>query len=174
MNRRHMLHAVGSAAIGLALSPRHVRASAFAKAAQEPRWLIVDDPRPVQVAVAELEKRYGWLVTYEDPPYQFAGELEDVSKLPGRPFMDLRHQHLELASPLPPLSDNPNPLTLLNAVIVADANRVGHSRFALRSSPFGIHVVPTAFRDTNGIWSVTASILDALIEMPPGELSVMN
>jgi hypothetical protein len=169
-----MLCSVGSAAIGLALSPIRVRAAVLTKTAQEPAWLIVNDPRPVKVAAAELERRYGWLITYEDPPYQFVGELEDVSKLPGTVVMDLRHQRLELASPLPPAADNPDRVALLNAVIAADANQVGHSRFTLRSSTFGMHLVPSAFRDANGVWSVTTSILDSPIDMPAGQVSVMT
>ncbi len=174
MNRRQMLRAVGSGAISGVLSSRYVRASAPVKVEQDLTWLIVDDPRPLKVAVAQLEKRYGWLVTYEDPPCYFAADLEDISKVAGTTVMVLKAQHLALASPLPPPSDNPAPETLIDAVIVADANRVGQSRFALRSSTLGFHVVPSAFRDTTGAWSVAGSILDSLIRMPPSEVSVMN
>ncbi|HET6975600.1 MAG TPA: hypothetical protein VFI24_04710 [Pyrinomonadaceae bacterium] len=40
----------------------------------------VNDPRPVALAVETLEKKYGWIITYEDPPYVHESELVDVTE----------------------------------------------------------------------------------------------
>jgi hypothetical protein len=40
----------------------------------------VNDPRPVALAAETLEKKYGWIITYEDPPYAHESELVDVTE----------------------------------------------------------------------------------------------
>ena len=40
---------------------------------------IVDDPRPVAAAIDELTSRYGYLITYEDPPYSYSDDVKDVT-----------------------------------------------------------------------------------------------
>jgi hypothetical protein len=47
--------------------------------AQEPGTIEVNDPRPLAAAIAELERRHGWVITYEDPPYEYATEVRDVT-----------------------------------------------------------------------------------------------
>jgi hypothetical protein len=34
----------------------------------------VFDGRPLAAAIQELQKRHGWIITYEDPPYEWAGD----------------------------------------------------------------------------------------------------
>lgn len=40
----------------------------------------VNDPRPVALAAETLEKKYGWIITYEDPPYAHESDLVDVTE----------------------------------------------------------------------------------------------
>ena len=40
----------------------------------------VNDPRPVALAAKTLEKKYGWIITYEDPRYVHESELVDVTE----------------------------------------------------------------------------------------------
>jgi hypothetical protein len=40
-----------------------------------------DDPRPLMQAVSALNEEYGWLVDYEDPPYESDSELIDTTNL---------------------------------------------------------------------------------------------
>lgn len=42
--------------------------------------IAVDDPRPLAAAIQELQRRYGWVVTYEDPPYEFVADTLDVTE----------------------------------------------------------------------------------------------
>lgn len=170
MGRRKLIGSLGCATLGLVLSLTrlHAHRRYFSVGGGQ---LIVTDPRAVKVTLAALEKRYGWIITYEDPPYEFSGELENVSNNPATVAMDLRSQRLELRDPLPDPSAAPDRFALLTAVINADALVVGHERFALRSSALGIHVVPVSFRDSSGVWSPTHSVLDAPIDMPPEEVT---
>jgi hypothetical protein len=39
----------------------------------------VDDPRPLASAIAALEKRFGWTVTYEEGPWLCADDARDVT-----------------------------------------------------------------------------------------------
>jgi hypothetical protein len=41
--------------------------------------LSISDPRPVAKAVELLSQRHGLVITYEDPPYAFEGDLKDVT-----------------------------------------------------------------------------------------------
>ena len=41
--------------------------------------LAVTDPRPVALAIAVLSERHGIAITYEDPRYEFEGDLKDVT-----------------------------------------------------------------------------------------------
>src|SRR6266850_1436693 len=41
--------------------------------------LTVNSGRPVAEAAWELEKKYGWVITYEDPIYVNSGEIVDVT-----------------------------------------------------------------------------------------------
>jgi hypothetical protein len=43
--------------------------------------LAVESPRPIATAVQTLVSRYGVVITYEDPRYAYAGDLQDVANL---------------------------------------------------------------------------------------------
>jgi hypothetical protein len=56
--------------------------SVTGKGMQEPSRenLSVNGARPVKLAAETLEKKYGWIITYEDPPYAHESELIDVTE----------------------------------------------------------------------------------------------
>ncbi len=41
--------------------------------------MVANDPRPLAQAIAAVRKEYGWLINYEDPPYESDSELVDVT-----------------------------------------------------------------------------------------------
>src|SRR5271167_823085 len=47
--------------------------------AQKPEATSVVGPRPVRDVILQWEKQYGWVITYEDPRFEYAGDLEDVT-----------------------------------------------------------------------------------------------
>ena len=60
-------------------------------ASASPNTLTVQDPRPVAEAILELDMRYGWQITYEDPLYIHYSDLTDVTDTnwPGTPVQSL-------------------------------------------------------------------------------------
>jgi hypothetical protein len=48
-------------------------------ASASPNTLTVQDARPVSKAIEELDKRYGWQITYEDPRYSQDSDIPDVT-----------------------------------------------------------------------------------------------
>ena len=50
-------------------------------ASASPNTLTVQDARPIAKAIQELNKRYGWRITYEDPPYRHSSDVPDVAPL---------------------------------------------------------------------------------------------
>jgi hypothetical protein len=51
-------------------------------ASASPNTITVQDPRPVAKAILELEDRYGWRITYEDPPYMHCSDFTDATDIP--------------------------------------------------------------------------------------------
>jgi hypothetical protein len=60
-------------------------------ACASPNTVTVQGGRPVDKAIQELEKRYGWRITYEDPPYSHYSDITDVTETPwpGAPVRSL-------------------------------------------------------------------------------------
>lgn len=52
----------------------------------QPRLVTVNNGRPLATVITELEQRHGWVVTYEDPPYEFDGDIDDVTESVRRDF----------------------------------------------------------------------------------------
>jgi hypothetical protein len=91
-------------------------------ASASPNTLTVQDPRPVAKAIQELDKRYGWQITYEDPPYSRYSDMPDVtpsvqegsSVVPGASHVTVPNAAI-LSFPLP--ATNQDELTSVNAVV---------------------------------------------------------
>jgi hypothetical protein len=48
--------------------------------------LRADDNTPLATVLTQLEERYGWVITYEDPVYEHSSEVLDVTHLARRPL----------------------------------------------------------------------------------------
>lgn len=162
MHRRASIQALALMIVGLRTRSVWANNITSLRLNQPADRLVVDDPRALKAAIAILERRYGWVITYEDPPPLYPGALVDVSVIPGLIAMDLPNQHLELPDPLPSHADA---AVMLQAAIDADTAFFGHRRFERRSSSFGHHVVPVSTRNVAGAWIITESILDRPISM---------
>ncbi len=60
-------------------------------ASASPNTITVQSGRPVGEAIEELEKKYGWEITYEDPPYVHYSDIVDVTDF-DRPRVPVRSQ----------------------------------------------------------------------------------
>jgi hypothetical protein len=142
--------------------------------------LYVEDPRPVAGAVASLTSRFPVVVTYEDPPYRFPGDLTDVTSMVRRDQYEISNvpkiivpMTRALAVRYEGLAENDEPQNwqaALQAVVAAhDVNAAG-GRFRVQQDGDVFHVVPSEVQDQRGRWVAQTPVLDALISIPRTEL----
>jgi hypothetical protein len=132
----------------------------------------VDDPRPVSEAVWVFVQRHPVVVTYEDPPFEFLGDFQDVSvairdpqsTVPPRSAGVLRGGILQ--SNYDVHADTGQPVDVAQALRnILEANDLGLAagRFRLLQADDAFHVVPTEVRDASGVWVARPSVLDTRI-----------
>jgi hypothetical protein len=141
-----------------------------------PAVLSVDDPRPLEAAVLSLIRTYPVTITYEDPRYEYAGDLRDVtrevSKSTRRPQARTtvpRGGALRISYDVSPATGQPADMADLLQKAVAAKNAIhqgGH--FELQQSGETFHIVPTEVRDRNGRWITQHSVLDVPITYSSG------
>jgi hypothetical protein len=143
--------------------------------------LSVDDPRPVAEAVSQLEKRYGWVITYEDPMYVSGKEITDVTSkvrrdldkyMPNEAPRVLVPRGGSLAINFNVTSDENTflrPESVAQQIIDANTKADNAGRFRLERSGEIVHVIPVAHRDSTEAWVPEQSVLDAIITIPSGD-----
>jgi hypothetical protein len=159
--------------------------SAHAQAGQSATQLYIDDPRPVAKAAEELVARYGYVITYEDPPLAYEGDLQDVTTQVRR---DLDRHPLGKAPKIVvprggsltvrlPSSASVNTQTIasvLGQLVSAHSIRNQGGRFRVVQVGDVFHVVPTEIRDRNGNWIAQSSVLDTPISLPMEDRSELE
>jgi hypothetical protein len=157
---------------------------AGALAASEPAELLVTVdkmPRPVAAAVEGLQSRHGIVITYEDPAYQFAGDLADVPKQDqdARPHGQTARGLVPRAGSLEvrytARADGEIEITAVLADILAAHEAAdGAGRFQILVHEGHYHVVPSATRTANGQWVAAISPFDRLIDIADEERTVLE
>jgi hypothetical protein len=151
----------------------------------------INDNRPVAYAAADLEARYGWPITYEDPPWIYEGDLIDVTaqvrkdgKSAGVPGV------VKILVPRPgsfsfELTDRPwtEPGTrapedaarsAIKAMLKAYSATIGGIEvFTLTESSGMFHIVPIQRLDESGRMARITPLLDKIVSISPGQRSVM-
>ena len=137
--------------------------------------LSVNDARPMAEAVLSLIRTYPVTITYEDPRYEYAGDLHDVarqvSKTPHPPFRSIGPRGGALQATYDVSEETGAPLDMAAAIqSVVDANNLARfgGHFEVRQSGATFHVVPTEVRDGKGRWVPQQSLLDAPITFSSG------
>jgi hypothetical protein len=140
----------------------------------------VNGGRPLAAAVLELERRYGLVITYEDPPYLFSGDTVDitaqVSRVPnptrrtlvpaGGAFHFAYHEEAArsatgIASVLKDLLQTYN-----------DSGKV--LGFRLDRTGEAYHIIPVSHRDATGSLVSTSPLLDATISIGAQERTALQ
>src|ERR1044072_5816830 len=137
----------------------------------------VNDPRPVALSAETLEKKYGWLITYEDPPYVHESDLLDVTEKvrrdldkfkPGQAPRIFIPKGGELAFEYSIDSKSKRPAD--SAVVVQqllDAYAVANPGiFRLDRDGQRLHIVAIAAKNTEGVLVPRRSVLDVSITVP--------
>jgi hypothetical protein len=153
-------------------------------AVAELQSLTVNDPRPVARAVKELEARFGWPITYEDPPYVNASEVLDVTADVRRDPQSRRRVLVPRGGSLSVGYDRPatqgaapaaeslaiqraGAAAAVERVVRTDAASRGARMFAVQESNGLLHVVPTRFIDASGHLQQARPLLDTKISVSP-------
>ncbi len=139
---------------------------------QDATKIKVSNPRPVLEVINRLAERYGWQITYEDPPYENANDLADISD------QDFRKAHPGRSLIIP--RARPFEFTLKGAVGLAAAEKdatladllLQHRAtgnpgvFRLTSTGSISHIEPSKLLKQSGEVVCAKSILDAPISFP--------
>lgn len=142
--------------------------------------IYVDDPRPVAEAIRSLLDRHPVVITYEDPRFEYSGDIKDVTDAirrspapPGtRRTLVPRGGILQMSYDVAAATGEPADMreTLRR---ILEANDVGPAggRFKVLESGAVFHVVPTAIRDATGAWAAQPSVLDVPITLSVQEVN---
>jgi hypothetical protein len=174
--RRLPRHTLGAlvAVFASAVAATHC---SWARSATEPaQTTSVDDPRPLHEAIQILESTYGYVITYEDPPYVYKGDLKDVTQEVRRTG-DPRYQNASIVVPaggtlhfsLPSKSSMSDPAAMgsvLAQLLQSHASLQRGGRFRLAQSDDVFHVIPVEVRDVHGGWQPLKPVLDYAITVP--------
>lgn len=137
--------------------------------------LSVNDPRPMGQAVLSLIRSYPVTITYEDPRYEYPGDLRDIT----RQVSNTRDPQVRTIVPrggafratYDVSQDTGEPVDVARAIqTIIDANNLARhgGRFELLRSGQTFHVVPAEVRDSSGLWVRQQSLLDASISFSSG------
>jgi hypothetical protein len=127
--------------------------------------ITVDDPRPVKAAVAELERKYRWIITYEDPPFLHLDDLDDLTKpgvSGGKRALTPKRRRLVVELPSGTNAGRRD-RRVIQAILDANEASNPSQRFRLLESDFGFHVVPALARDQSGQVTQVAVVLDTRV-----------
>jgi len=154
----------------------------FGNASASPNTVTVQSGRPVAEAIQELEKRYGWQITYEDPPYVHYSDITNVrdTDWPGVPVQSLSQlQSLKgskstlvpkggsLTFTLP--SAEPDELGAVEALLKSYNESHRGFEFAVVQGAGLLHVLPRKARGLSGNLEPVKPVLDAPITIEPKE-----
>ncbi|HVQ39719.1 MAG TPA: hypothetical protein VMS31_19420, partial [Pyrinomonadaceae bacterium] len=145
----------------------------------------VESGRPLAEALKILEARYGLLITYEDPRYMHASEIEDVTEKvrrdldkfpPGKAPRVLVPKggvlSFDYDEALTARSDNQ--LILVQQLVEANRAQGNPGRFRVEQQGAFIHVIPIATRNERGKVVAQSTVFDAVITVPKAKRSGMQ
>jgi hypothetical protein len=135
--------------------------------------LSVNDARPVALAAEKLEKKYGWIITYEDPPYEHESELVDVTEQvrrdldkfePGQAPKVLVPKGGELAFEYD--TEPADSGVVVQQLLDTYASAGNPVMFRLERDGERLHLIGAASKDKNGVLVSRQSVLDSAITVP--------
>jgi hypothetical protein len=130
--------------------------------------LRVNDARPVGAAVKLLTDQHPIVITYEDPQFEFSGDLKNGQS---RNFFVPRGGTLGFAHVVSRDTGLPTDLLgELQALVDGERGRGGW-RFRVERSGDFYHVIPVEARDSTGRFVSKGSILDTLVTLDTGTMS---
>ena len=142
---------------------------AAVSASQSSIHIKVYDARPVAAAVAEVEKRFGRVITYEDTRYVHPSDIVDVTEKYSR-SADRSKRLLVMRSGAIEVEQVPRPIRVDAQIDELLAEVLGHHTKAGNAGEFRVlpgagvhHVVPVAFKGLTGAMESLTPLLDTPI-----------
>jgi hypothetical protein len=161
-----------------ALAAAFLLTASLANAGTMQSTIAIKDPRPVAKALEELENRYGWQITYEDPPYVHGSDVADVTSLvrknksPAEEPKVLIPKGGTLSLTVPSAGWDEN--SAIEAVLKTYNTTRGGNRFASLSGVRLLHVVPRKMTGPSGKLETVTPILDTIITVAPKKRSAFE
>jgi hypothetical protein len=149
-----------------------------AEAPREATSFTVESPRALSEAVLILIQRYGYVITYEDAPLAYTGDLQDLTSERHGDLSYLKKrgavretvplsETLTVNLPAPSdMNDPKNVAAVIEQMLMDHANHNQGGHFRLQQTEGYFHIVPSEVRDSHGEWVSHGSILEANISMP--------
>lgn len=168
MNRIFVAFIIGWAIVGCPDS---------ASSATRTEHVVVTAYAPLQETILGLEKKYGWLITYQSPHYRFRGELLDLtpfnSKHPAETykngFADLVPLERTIDFEYEVDSATRMPIEPPEAILtkaIESYSSVSGYEFAVKREDGRFYVIPTIGKDEEGRRVPETTLLDAPVSFP--------
>lgn len=140
----------------------------------QPETLSVNTPRPVGAAMQMLERKYGFVITYEDAPYIHETDIEDhtvpewkLAHPNGHRALSPKRGSLEITYQTPPGPIKPDEIrSVIQKILDAHAEKNNPGRFRVLQEGEMFHVIPIQVRGSSGSMMSVNSILDTPISFP--------
>lgn len=178
MKLKHIYYAWGGVILGLSIMVCAILGASSAAVTKhhfaQPETLSVIDPRPVGAAMQMLERKYGVVITYEDPPYIHETDVEDQTS----PAWKQTHPNgpralipksgsLKITYQMPPGPIKPDEIrSVIQKFLDAHAEKHNPGRFRVQQEGEMFHVLPIQVRESSGSLVSVNSILDTPISFP--------
>jgi hypothetical protein len=145
----------------------------FIATAQLKTTLSVDDHRPLQSAAVQLQDRYGWLITYQDPPFAHPDDLENITP-PGASAGKHMVPRKGTASVtyLEPRTGTIQEQRETVDDIVKGFDAAGFGSFRVYHNGSYSHIVPVAAKRISGSVEGVTSLCDINVSFPPATRTV--
>lgn len=171
-----LIHGVGHRGVPGYPSMLAAGTSLVVEAAAPLTSISVNDGHPVWEIARQLQERYGYAITYEDPRYTNDDDHEDVTlqvrkdlqKYPSGEapqVIGMKVRGLTLAVPDTSNISPQEMAKLLEQLVEAQDGQGTGGHFRVLQTGNQFHIVPTAVRDRNGTWIEQNSILDTPISL---------
>jgi hypothetical protein len=139
----------------------------------------ITSSRPVADAILEIERRHGIVISYEDPPLVYMGDLQDVTtevrkdltEFAARgeqppPVLVPKGGNLSMAYDIERAAGVPiNVEGMLGELLQANTDAGNAGSFRVLSVPDMVHVLPVASRNVAGTVTAVEPVLDAIISL---------
>jgi hypothetical protein len=123
------------------------------------RGYTVTATRPVEQLATLMERRYASPVTYEDPMWEFQGDLEGGAKFP-------KYLTFVVPAELTPARRPKLDAEVLDEAIAAYHSQTGGPSYKIATSRLGLHLIPDQVRGVDGTFATARNPLDSMVNMP--------